>query len=729
MVWQAEGYGLTNPTHTYSSPGLYIVTLRVTYESLEGIAESYSQIGTNLIADANGPYDGAVSVPIEFDGRATTGRPHGEVWFNWEFGDGAHDPRCGIYASNGTTPITELDFGQMQINQPAGTYTDTFIIKNEGNTILNISIECNGILIMCDMINIAPVNFTLGPAEQQEVAVDFIPTELGALGAVFVIGDICPNLLIHGTGIPEENPDPECLIVGYPGTDDIIIDLGQVPVGSTSFAYITIMNNGGGTMEGEVSKLSGSDNMTIATSPTTYSLTGGETKDYTFQYTPLSAGSNDEAMFDLGISCGQRLIVRGESVNPGQAVCYLPQGNTISFGNIVIGSTVDRSFMIANTGGSTLTGTLTPTCSAASGFKLEGSNSQPIDFSIEPGTDESYTVSFTPTTEGYRSCTVEVTDNAPPDDKCGNIELTGTGYEGGSGDDPPYCPAGDLVLQPKIYDSGFFGPKNDANNRHGAMRADEPMSTNFHFTTISDNEGQMKYNCNGAWYFGEEHLADGTITFGMKITTDPNIPDHPNGTVVRNYAFLFADTCCNCANTGSWHGGRNMGGQHYFNIWNGNLHLTDPYQTRFDFNTPGFGSLRVVCANKGPESFTQTPKTYNIPEMQPDSWVNFTLTWHMWYTSSANKYDRVDLTITTDQSSSTKTWELIPGSCGVGRIFTIGSVDRSNWNEAHTGIMHPFTNCEGDNSCPTTNPECNASSDRAPFPGIRFRSIKLPAIA
>jgi PKD repeat protein len=85
------------PIHTYSSVGNYTVTLIVTddegktnFDITHANISETSNDPTNIqpIADAGGPYDGIINIPIKFNGSQSYDSDGTIVEYLWDFGDG-----------------------------------------------------------------------------------------------------------------------------------------------------------------------------------------------------------------------------------------------------------------------------------------------------------------------------------------------------------------------------------------------------------------------------------------------------------------------------------------------------------------------------------------------------------------------------------------------------------------------------------------------------------------
>jgi len=109
------GNGMT-ATHSYTTPGSFNVTLTVTDDT--GASDS---AGTTAVirdtvnqpptADANGPYNGTVGIPVAFNGTSSSDTDGTVVRYDWDFGDGTTDVDAGpapshTYLSDGSYTVT-----------------------------------------------------------------------------------------------------------------------------------------------------------------------------------------------------------------------------------------------------------------------------------------------------------------------------------------------------------------------------------------------------------------------------------------------------------------------------------------------------------------------------------------------------------------------------------------------------------------------------------------------
>ncbi len=108
------GTGIS-PTHTYAAAGNYNVTLTVMDDSgatdSAGTTASIGTVNQPPVANANGPYNGTVSVPVTFNGTGSNDPDGTIVGFDWDFGDGTVAVDAGptpshTYSADGSYTVT-----------------------------------------------------------------------------------------------------------------------------------------------------------------------------------------------------------------------------------------------------------------------------------------------------------------------------------------------------------------------------------------------------------------------------------------------------------------------------------------------------------------------------------------------------------------------------------------------------------------------------------------------
>jgi hypothetical protein len=112
-------------------------------------------------------------------------------------------------------------------------------------------------------------------------------------------------------------------------------------------------------------------------------------------------------------SCSKKSSPPPVAPTPDPA-CSL-SATTLAFGTVTVGSTADQSFTITNTGGGTLSGTVSE---SSPEFAMSGTAS----YSLDAGEAATFTLHFSPTSAGAKVCTL-----ATGSSLCGTVLASGTG--------------------------------------------------------------------------------------------------------------------------------------------------------------------------------------------------------------------------------------------------------------------------------------------------------------
>jgi len=237
---------------------------------------------------------------------------------------------------------------------------------------------------------------------------------------------------IRAQDITIEQPAGSNLIDGVSS-----IDFGVVDVGSQTTKTFTVRNDGGSSLLASNPGLEGPNfDQFILESPWTpfLILNPGESSTFDVTFSPTASGpftvtlqltnnDPDENPFDIQIS-GIGLIGAPEIEIEQPAGINLSDGSgTVDFGSTAVGTHTVRTFAIRNTGLLQLGGlALTKTGTDAARFSLGALGVT----SLDPGASTSFDVTFTPSTAGPFSASIEVASN-DADENPFNIAVSGTG--------------------------------------------------------------------------------------------------------------------------------------------------------------------------------------------------------------------------------------------------------------------------------------------------------------
>ena len=204
-------------------------------------------------------------------------------------------------------------------------------------------------------------------------------------------------------------------------------------LGLTSTVTLVITNSGTGTWTLTQDTISGAA-YKITQDPAGTAIPPGSATTLTFSFTPATTGANSGALsFVLtanGQSVPQNFLLTGTGQQPNFITSYIlqPNGNqvaissggTITFPATNTNSTATASFIIANNG--TGPGVVNSVTASGAAFLISGLTLLPA--TVQPNSNITFTISFTPTARGAASGTLTIAfaGSAPI-----TINLAGTG--------------------------------------------------------------------------------------------------------------------------------------------------------------------------------------------------------------------------------------------------------------------------------------------------------------
>jgi len=182
-----------SPTHAYTAVGTYTVSLTVADgDGLTDTASTTAAIGAGNqppVADPNGPYNGTVDNPVQFDGSGSTDNDGTIVSYEWDFGDGS-PVGSGVspthaYTATGTYTVTLTVMDDSDLTDTATTSVTIRMVNrgdveakvtvpeainpgNKGRTPVEIKIDFDGIGIGSEVAMINSVR--CGPERLGPVA-------------------------------------------------------------------------------------------------------------------------------------------------------------------------------------------------------------------------------------------------------------------------------------------------------------------------------------------------------------------------------------------------------------------------------------------------------------------------------------------------------------------------------------------------------------------------------
>jgi len=285
-----------------------------------------------------------------------------------------------------------LDFGGVTM----GSSVDRpFTVTNGGSEAMETSIHptCS------DFTLVGGSSVSIPKGESHTFTLRFSPSATGTRPCRISIAD-CGVLTTRGQGLAGSS---DCSVSP---TD---LSFGTVTVGSSEDRTFTVTNDGQTRLSGTVQESCAEFSLVGSAS---YDLAANEQATFTVRFAPTSGGIKSCTIDTRGLCADVSLTGTGQ-VPQADPVCSVSTSD-LSFGTVAIGQTATRTFTITNTGGGTLSGSVSESCSS---FSMVGSTT----YSLGGGEAATFTVLFAPTSEGVKNCTIDIPGS------CADVNVSGTG--------------------------------------------------------------------------------------------------------------------------------------------------------------------------------------------------------------------------------------------------------------------------------------------------------------
>jgi len=310
----------------------------------------------------------------------------------------------------------KLDFGAVNIG---GLAEQSVTVTNQGATTLNLTGQT---IIGTDATQFTITRLSankLNPGKSDFITIRFSPTTVGVKQAILRVQSDASN-----------KPQQDVSLTGIGGGVAAIdvgadsIDFGGVAVGSSVQKAVTVRNSGAATLVISKQMLTGGDSTQFSISkPGAASLSPGQIDSIVVSFSPTSTGLKTTILRIVSNASNHPTINVALIGTGGGAAWITFSSETVDFGAVSLGSNVQQSLTISNTGSSVLniasqgiTGTDTSSFTIT---KLSTST-------LNPGESDNITIRFQPVTSGTKTAQLRIVSNAA-NEPTKNIALTGVG--------------------------------------------------------------------------------------------------------------------------------------------------------------------------------------------------------------------------------------------------------------------------------------------------------------
>ncbi len=275
-----------------------------------------------------------------------------------------------------------LDFGSLAVGQ---SLDKDLTLTNTGGTAISGTVALSG---ACPGFSVVAGGGTydLGAGQSRTITVRFQPVGAGDALCTLVTGesDQACRASLSGAGLEPA----QCLVSAT------ALDFGTVRLGASADRSLTIRNTGDLPLDGSVSL--DCPGFSILSGAGGYTLAAGESLQVAVRFSPTGAGPA-QCSLETGTDCDPVTLTGTGEAPP---TCAVDPGS-LDFGTRAAGTDSTASFVLGNSGGGTLTGTVA--LSGCSGFTLVSGGGA---YSLGAGQTRTVTVRFAPVEPGDYACTV-----------------------------------------------------------------------------------------------------------------------------------------------------------------------------------------------------------------------------------------------------------------------------------------------------------------------------------
>ena len=270
---------------------------------------------------------------------------------------------------------------------------------------------------------------TLSAGQSTSVSLQFAPAVTGSTtGSVSLVSNASSSptsVALNGNGVKHQ-------LSITPSN----VSFGSVMVGMANTQTVTLTNSGTATLNISQGSVTGAGfGMSGLTFP--FSLAPGQSSTFNAQFDPAVAG-NASGTVSISSNAHNSPTVASLAGNGTQPALSL-SATSLSFGNVVVGSSGSQALAITNTGTATLT--ISQPAVTGTTFSVSGAT---FPLNISPGANSSLTVNFGPTTAGSASGTLTIASNAPNSPAV--VTLGGSGVQAALSATPATVSFGNVVV-------------------------------------------------------------------------------------------------------------------------------------------------------------------------------------------------------------------------------------------------------------------------------------------
>ncbi|MAT46027.1 MAG: hypothetical protein CMO35_01200, partial [Verrucomicrobiaceae bacterium] len=413
------------------------------------------------------------------------------------------DPGGTELSNNASVPLTDTLLGN-------SSSASTFTIENTGGQALTIaSIQSSNSTEFA--VNAIPSPVAAGGSGT--FTVTFTPSSYGQRTANLIISSNDPanspfNIALSASGLaPEISLEGPTGVIPYfnpnlasPPT----VTLQNTAINSSSISEFTIKNTGNTALTINGISNTGPNSSEFVVGAVPASVTAGGSETFTVTFTPTGSGSRESTLSITSDDTDRSPLefkVKGSSLSPAigaEVDTIIRDNDVVNFSptTVYVGSTVQKTLTITNTGPSTLNLTFKG-ITGKGDFSIIPSPNTDQSFTVAPGSNIRFTLQYQPVTAEQSSSILSFSTNDPSVSGDFEIQLQGTASD---------LPPGSDTFGYKVVsgNSGFSDIRSSGTRASGLNRDDvaEQIPLGFDFQFYDRSYKAVYASSNGLLRFG-----------------------------------------------------------------------------------------------------------------------------------------------------------------------------------------------------------------------------------
>lgn len=306
------------------------------------------------------------------------------------------------YAGVGATPST-INFGSVTVSTSSTAATIT--LTNTSHQAVSIQQVTSSLAQFAVLAPAMPLY--LAPRSTLSFQVVFTPNAAGTFSGNIVVnpgrkgGGGPISIAVLGVGLSNSSQTQSHLLSASSSS----LNFGNILVGSSTSQPFTLTNTGTGNISISQVAAAGAG-FTVSGFPGAVTLAAGQSLPLTANYSPASAGAAVGSISIVSTATNSPLAISLSGTGAQPQISVAP--SSLSFGNLVVGTSGTQKLTISNPGTATLN--VTQATLAGTGFTTSG---LALPLSLAPGGASSFNVGFAPASAGAVSGSITLISNAP----------------------------------------------------------------------------------------------------------------------------------------------------------------------------------------------------------------------------------------------------------------------------------------------------------------------------